>query len=134
MILDMKTGNRPSPLKAEGGPWRRPLPMGGARPGVGGAEFTNRFSNLLPTRKTFQNMKLADFHYDLPATRIAQEPIEPRDHSRLLVLDRKSQNLRAIKHFYTSRRLLKAGDVLFSMPHAFLRARLRGKKATGGKN
>ena len=33
-------------------------------------------------------MKLSDFMYDLPEERIAQTPVEPRDHSRLMVLDR----------------------------------------------
>lgn len=34
-------------------------------------------------------MKTSDFYYDLPEELIAQTPIEPRDHSRLMVLDKK---------------------------------------------
>ena len=37
-------------------------------------------------------MKTHDFYYDLPPELIAQEPLEPRDHSRLLALDRKPEN------------------------------------------
>ncbi len=40
-------------------------------------------------KKVF-SMKTHDFYYDLPPELIAQEPLEPRDHSRLLALDRKT--------------------------------------------
>ena len=44
-------------------------------------------------------MKTSDFYYDLPKELIAQTPLEPRDSSRLLVLDREKQTLEH-KHFY----------------------------------
>ena len=40
-------------------------------------------------------MKTSDFYYDLPEELIAQTPIEPRDHSRLMVLDKKNRRHRA---------------------------------------
>lgn len=39
-----------------------------------------------------QNMSLHDFYYDLPQELIAQDPLEDRSSSRLLVLDRKTGN------------------------------------------
>ena len=55
-------------------------------------------------KKQFQflkgnKMKTSDFYYDLPKELIAQTPLEPRDSSRLLVLDREKQTLEH-KHFY----------------------------------
>ena len=46
-------------------------------------------------------MKKQDFFYELPEDRIAQEPVEPRDHSRMLVLDRKTGTFED-RHFYLS--------------------------------
>ena len=39
------------------------------------------------------DLTLSDFRYDLPQERIAQTPVEPRDSSRLMVLDRKTGTL-----------------------------------------
>ena len=44
-------------------------------------------------------MKTSDFFYDLPEELIAQFPIEPRDHSRLMICDRKTGEIQH-KHFY----------------------------------
>ena len=44
-------------------------------------------------------MKVEDFDYDLPEELIAQTPLEKRDASRLLVLDKKSGELEH-RHFY----------------------------------
>ena len=44
-------------------------------------------------------MKTSDFDYDLPEELIAQTPIEPRDHSRLLVYDRETEAV-IHRHFY----------------------------------
>ena len=44
-------------------------------------------------------MKKSDFYYDLPEELIAQTPIEPRDHSRLMQIDRNSGEIQH-KHFY----------------------------------
>jgi S-adenosylmethionine:tRNA ribosyltransferase-isomerase len=77
-------------------------------------------------------MNLSEFHYDLPASAIAQEPVDPRDHSRLLVLDRRSS---AVRHqrFYDLVDFLKPGDLLITNATKVFPARLRGKKVTGGK-
>ena len=44
-------------------------------------------------------MKKSDFYYDLPKELIAQTPIEPRDHSRMMVLSRKTNSIEH-KYFY----------------------------------
>ena len=77
-------------------------------------------------------MNLSEFHYDLPASAIAQEPADPRDHSRLLVLDRRSETLQH-KRFYDLVDLLKPGDLLVTNSTKVFPARLRGRKASGGK-
>lgn len=46
-------------------------------------------------------MKTSDFYYDLPKELIAQTPLEPRDSSRLLVLDREKQTLEHKTFFMT---------------------------------
>ena len=72
-------------------------------------------------------MKTSDFDYDLPEELIAQTPIEPRDHSRLLVYDRSSKEVEH-KHFYDVADYLKAGDVLVVNETKVIPARLYGKK------
>lgn len=77
-------------------------------------------------------MKLADFSYYLPPERIAQTPIDPRDHSRLLVVDRQSETF-AHQHFYDLPDFLRAGDLLVVNDTRVLPVRLYGHKDTGGK-
>jgi S-adenosylmethionine:tRNA ribosyltransferase-isomerase len=78
-------------------------------------------------------MKLSDYDYNLPLELIAQEPMEPRDHSRLLVLDKKSEETEH-KHFYNIVDYLNQGDVLVMNNSKVFPARLIGKrKETGGK-
>jgi S-adenosylmethionine:tRNA ribosyltransferase-isomerase len=77
-------------------------------------------------------MRLADFHYDLPSSAIAQEPISPRDHSKLMVLDRQRSGI-AHKIFYEVAEFLKPGDVLVTNATKVFPARVRGRKKTGGK-
>ena len=78
-------------------------------------------------------MRLKNFVYDLPKNLIAQRPVSPRDHSRLLVLDRKTGRVEH-RHFYDMINFLKADDVLVLNNTKVMRARLIGKKAqTGGK-
>ncbi len=78
-------------------------------------------------------MKLNDFNYHLPKQLIAQEPITPRDCSRLLVLDRRSGKIEH-KHFYDILDYFKKGDVLVLNNSKVFPARLIGKKTgTGGK-
>ncbi|MDM7461488.1 MAG: tRNA preQ1(34) S-adenosylmethionine ribosyltransferase-isomerase QueA [bacterium] len=71
------------------------------------------------------------FDYDLPDDLIAQEPVEPRDHSRLMVLHRASQ---CIEHrrFYELPEYLWAGDTLVLNDTRVSAWRLRGRKPTGG--
>lgn len=77
-------------------------------------------------------MKLSEFYYDLPETRIAQKPMEPRDHSRLLVVHRGTGRLEH-RSFFHIEEYLRAGDVLVMNATKVVPARLRGKKRTGGK-
>ena len=76
-------------------------------------------------------MKLSDFMYDLPEERIAQTPVEPRDHSRLMVIDRKSGNVEH-KHFYDIIDYLNPGDVLVVNETRVIPARLIGNRPSGG--
>lgn len=78
-------------------------------------------------------MKLQDFDYNLPKELIAQKPVKPRDHSRLLVLDKKTGAIEH-KHFYDIVEYLKPGDVLIMNNSKVFPARLLGsKKDSGGK-
>lgn len=77
-------------------------------------------------------MRLADFSYDLPPSLIAQKPASPRDTSRFLVLVKKTGQL-AHRRFYDLPSFLKKGDVLVFNDTAVFKARLWGKKETGGK-
>ena len=78
------------------------------------------------------NMKLSDFDYHLPDSLIATHPANPRDHSRLLVLDKKSGKIEH-KHFYDIVDYLNKGDVLVVNNSKVIPARLFAKKETGGK-
>ena len=73
------------------------------------------------------------YYYNLPEEQIAQTPIEPRDHSRLLCYNRKTGKIE-YKHFYDIIDFLKPGDVLVVNNSKVLPARLFGYKAkTGAK-
>jgi len=75
--------------------------------------------------------KLSDYDYDLPPEQIAQTPVEPRDASRLLVLDRASGTL-AHRHFPEIWEYLRPGDVLVFNQTRVIPARLHGIKADSG--
>lgn len=77
-------------------------------------------------------MKVTDFDYELPEELIAQTPIEKRDESRLMVLDRKEQTIEH-KHFKDVIDYLEPGDVLVRNNTKVIPARLYGKKETGAK-
>jgi len=77
-------------------------------------------------------MKTAEFDYELPPEMIAQTPIEPRDASRLLVLDRASGKM-AHCHFRDVGEYLRAGDLLVANDSRVIPARLLGRKETGGR-
>ena len=76
-------------------------------------------------------MKLSDFMYDLPEERIAQTPVEPRDHSRLMVLHRDTDQIEH-RHFYDVIDYLNPGDVLVINETRVIPARLFGERAGGG--
>ncbi len=77
-------------------------------------------------------MKKSDFWYDLPETLIAQTPIEPRDTSRMLTLNRKTGEIDH-RHFYDILDLLQEGDTLILNNSRVLPARLYGNRTdTGG--
>lgn len=77
-------------------------------------------------------MKTSDFYYDLPQELIAQTPLEPRDSSRLLVLNRKTGEI-FHRHFYDILDYLKPGDLLVLNNSRVIPARLYGKRTdTGG--
>ena len=76
-------------------------------------------------------MKTHDFWYDLPEELIAQTPLEKRDSSRLLVLDRSSGKVEH-KHFYDILDYLRPGDCLVMNDSRVLPARLLGHRPTGG--
>jgi S-adenosylmethionine:tRNA ribosyltransferase-isomerase len=78
-------------------------------------------------------MKLSDFDYDLPEEFIAQEPVEPRDASRLIALNRADESIRHLR-FQDIVDLIDPGDVLVMNTTRVIPARLEGKRAdTGGK-
>lgn len=76
-------------------------------------------------------MKTHDFWYDLPEELIAQTPLQQRDTSRLLVLDRKSGEVKH-RHFYDIIEYLNPGDCLVLNDSRVLPARLLGHRPTGG--
>ena len=78
------------------------------------------------------NVKKSEFWFDLPQEQIAQTPIEPRDHSRLLVMDRQSGAC-SHHHFYDIIDYLNPGDLLVVNDSRVIPARLYGiKPDTGG--
>lgn len=76
-------------------------------------------------------MKTHDFYYDLPEELIAQTPLEKRDSSRLMVLNKKTGET-AHKHFYDIIDYLNPGDCLVMNDSRVLPARLLGHRPTGG--
>lgn len=78
-------------------------------------------------------MLLSDFDYDLPEERIAQVPIEPRNASRLMVLDPVTKEIEH-RHFYDLKEFLEPGDTLIFNDTRVMPARLIGHRdQTGGK-
>ena len=76
-------------------------------------------------------MKTHDFYYDLPEELIAQTPLEKRDTSRLMVLNRETGEV-THKHFYDIIDYLQPGDCLVMNDSRVLPARLLGHRPTGG--
>ena len=76
-------------------------------------------------------MKKSDFYYDLPKELIAQHPVEPRDRSRLMVVDRKTGEIEH-RHFYDIIDYLNPGDCLVINDTRVLPARIYGVKEETG--
>ena len=76
-------------------------------------------------------MKTHDFWYDLPEELIAQTPLQRRDGSRLMVLNRETGEIEH-KHFYDIIDYLNPGDCLVMNDSRVLPARLMGHRPTGG--
>lgn len=77
-------------------------------------------------------MNLSDFDYFLPPEQIAQQPVEPRDHSRMMVINRKT---RSVEHrfFYDISDYLLPSDLVVVNNTRVIPARLQGKRENGGK-
>lgn len=76
-------------------------------------------------------MKKSDFYYNLPESLIAQTPVTPRDHSRLMLVDKKTGVI-SHRHFYNLCDILQKGDLLVMNDSRVLPARLYGEKIGNG--
>lgn len=76
-------------------------------------------------------MKTSDFYYDLPQELIAQTPLDRRDASRLMVLDKHTGAVKHM-HFFDLPGLLRPGDCLVLNDSRVLPARLLGHREPGG--
>ncbi len=74
-----------------------------------------------------ENMKKSDFYYELPQELIAQTPVEPRNASRLMCVNRKNGEI-THSHFYNLCDKLRKGDLLVMNDSRVLPARLYGEK------
>ena len=74
---------------------------------------------------------LSSYHFDLPPELIAQHPCSPRDHSRLMIVDRKSGSINEMV-FHELSNYLQSGDHLIFNDTKVLPVRLLGTRPTGG--
>ncbi len=72
---------------------------------------------------------LKRYDFELPEELIAQEPVEPRDHARLMVLRDGIEH----RHFYDLPEYMEKGDVMILNDTRVMKARLKGRKETGGR-
>ncbi len=77
------------------------------------------------------DVRTADFDYDLPRELIAQTPVEPRDHSRLMLLNRRTGET-AHQRFHEIGNFLRPGDLLVLNDSRVIPARLRGRRLGSG--
>ena len=77
------------------------------------------------------SIKLHDYDYHLPEELIGQEPREPRDHARLMLVDKTNKKIEH-KQFYDIIDYLQEGDILVRNSTKVIPARLFGHKETGG--
>ena len=76
-------------------------------------------------------LKKSDFSFDLPQELIAQTPLQRRDASRLMLLDKTTGEIEH-RHFYELPSLLRGGDCLVMNDSRVIPARLFGTRPTGG--
>jgi len=76
-------------------------------------------------------MRTSDFDYELPGDLIAQTPLEPRDSSRLMVVERSNGSI-THRLFHDIPRFLQPGDLLVLNDTRVISARLKGQRANGG--
>ena len=76
-------------------------------------------------------LRTSDFDYELPESLIAQTPIEPRDHSRLMLLNRADGSIEHHR-FYELPKMLRPGDLMVFNDSRVMPARLSGRRSTGG--
>ncbi len=77
-------------------------------------------------------MKISEFDYYLPKNLISQKPILPRDHSRLMLVERGAGKI-SHRYFYELGKFLKKGDILVLNDSKVIPARLWAKRESGGK-
>lgn len=77
------------------------------------------------------NMKRSDFYYDLPQELIAQTPVEPRNASRMMKINRQTGEV-VHDHFYNLCNYLKKGDLLVLNDSKVLPARIYGEREDTG--
>ena len=86
--------------------------------------------SVIVNERVATNLTTHDFYYDLPEELIAQSPMEKRDTSRLLVLDRASGAL-SHRHFYDVPEYIRPEDILVVNSSRVIPARLLGENANG---
>ena len=89
------------------------------------------YNKLINSVLEDSNLKTSDFWFDLPEELIAQTPLQQRDSSRMLKLDRATGKVEH-KHFYDIIDFLNPGDCLVMNDSRVLPARLLGHRPTGG--
>ena len=95
-------------------------------------ENNNEIKGLIKNELPATELSTADFYYDLPEDQIAQTPVEPRDHSRLLVVKRDGGLEH--KHFYDIIDYLKPNDTLVINDSRVIPARIYGEKVRTGED
>ena len=96
------------------------------------AEIEKAFPDILEASESGSwtlDQHLSSYNYDLPPDLIAQNPVTPRDRSRLLVVDSPTHHCHG--HFYELPQWLKPGDLLVLNNTQVIPARLYGQKSTG---
>ena len=91
----------------------------------------SKLKEIIVNERIKTELTTADFDYDLPEELIAQTPVEKRDASRLMVLDRASRTV-SHRHFYDIREYLHPEDMLVVNSSKVIPARLLGVRSDTG--